>query len=528
MSWNVLIPDAVDMACDNVLRAGGCSVKRVDRPSEEELLDIVGEYDAMVVRSAVKVTAPIIERMTRMKVIGRAGAGVDNIDTATATRAGILVMNTPGGNTVSAAEHTIALLLSLLRRIPDADRSMKSGEWGRKEFSGTELYGKKVGVVGLGKIGREVLARLLPFEILALGFDPVLGDAGIWTLGAEPVTFDDLIQRADIITFHVPLNDETRGMVGDDEIERMKPGVRLINCARGGVIDEDALVRGLESGKIAGAALDVYSSEPLEMGNRLIGAPNLVLTPHIAASTDEAQHRVAVAIAEGILGLLAGEEISGLVNAGDVGSAYSQATEAPFRIARAMGHLLAALYPPADLDIELSVYNRGEQTSRSGLVATLLTGLFDGSPGGATPINASVIAEESGITATVVRELDESRHSACLHASISNGADHSSLMMALSSSGEPRIVEINGREVEFDPYGEVLIIEHTDRPGMIATISEILAARLINISDLSLGRRQEGSALTLIRTDESLDEEVVRRIAEIDGIHTARAISVLR
>ena len=262
MNWNVLIPDAVDPVCDEILRAGGCRVTRLDRPGEEELLEIVDQYDAMVVRSAVKVTAPMISRMSRMKVIGRAGAGVDNIDTGAATRAGILVMNTPGGNTVSAAEHTVALLLSLLRRIPDADSSMKRGDWARKEFSGTELYGKKVGIVGLGKIGREVLSRLIPFEVVALGYDPVLGDAGIWTLGAEPVRFDELVQRSDIITFHVPLNDDTRGMVGDAEIERMKEGVRLINCSRGGVIDEEALVRGLTSGKVAGAALDVYSNEP--------------------------------------------------------------------------------------------------------------------------------------------------------------------------------------------------------------------------------------------------------------------------
>lgn len=525
MIWRVLIPDAVDTVCDRLLEEGGCEVVRMEKPSDNALLEVVADFDAMVVRSAVTVTAEMIDRMERMKVIGRAGAGVDNIDTAAATRSGILVMNTPGGNTVSAAEHTIALLLALLRNIPEADASMKRGAWDRKKFTGAELYGKTVGVVGLGKIGREVLERLLPFEIEALGYDPVLGDDGIRSLGAEPVSFEDLVARADVITFHVPLNEKTRGMVGDDEIARMKEGVRLVNCARGGVVDEEALLAGLESGRVAGAALDVYTEEP-PTDERLASHPNVVATPHIAASTSEAQHRVAVAIAEGILGFRRGEEITGLVNAGDVGSAFSRVNEAPYRLALTMGHLLEALGVSRDESLAISVYNGGEPTGRSGLVATLLTGLFSRHPGGVSPINAGVIAGERNVEATVVRELDESRHTSFVRVVVDNGGEVDSIALALSSAGEPRIVEVNGRELDFAPYGHVLLLEHIDRPGMIAAISTIMAMEKINIADLSLGRRDQGSALTLIRTDQPIPEEVVEEIGGLEGISRARFFSV--
>ncbi len=301
MSWRVLIPDAVHSVCDEVLTAAGCSVTRMEKPDTDELNRVVGEYDAIIVRSAIKVTAETISHMNGMVVIGRAGAGVDNIDLGAAAAAGIQVRNTPGGNTISAAEHTVALLLSMLRHVPAADRSMKEGRWDRKLFSGTELYEKCVGVVGLGKIGREVLVRLQAFGVSVLGYDPLLSQEEIEELGATPTSLADLFQQAEIITLHVPLNRETRGMVDADAIASMVDGVYIVNASRGGVVDESALSAGLSSGKVAGAALDVYSSEPPDWNSPLFSSPNLVATPHIAATTSEAQKRVALQIAHYVL-----------------------------------------------------------------------------------------------------------------------------------------------------------------------------------------------------------------------------------
>ncbi len=307
MSRKVLIPDAVDPVCDEILTAAGCTVVRMEKPSPDEIIDVIGAYDAMIVRSAVKVTAPMIEAATSMKVIGRAGAGVDNIDLAAAAAARIEVRNTPGGNTISAAEHAVALLLALLKKIPAADHSVKSGEWNRKAFGGAELYEKCVGIVGLGKIGREVLLRLKPFGVEIIGYDPHLNDEEITALGARPSTLDRLIAESDIITLHVPLTHETKGMIGAAEFQRMKDGVILVNAARGGIVDEGALEDALESEKVAAAALDVYEQEPVDPGSTLLKRPNVIATPHVAATTGEAQRRVAVMIARSILEVLTPE-----------------------------------------------------------------------------------------------------------------------------------------------------------------------------------------------------------------------------
>lgn len=307
MSRKVLIPDAVDPVCDEILRAAGCSVLRMEKPTTEEIIEVIGEYDAVIVRSAVKVTAEMIRAATAMKVIGRAGAGVDNIDLGAAAAASIEVRNTPGGNTISAAEHAVALLLALLKKIPAADHSVKSGEWNRKAFGGTELYEKCVGIVGLGKIGREVLIRLKAFGVSILGYDPHLNDEEICGLGAEPSTLQNLIANSDIITLHVPLTHETRGMLGAAEFQRMKDGVFIVNAARGGIVVEAALEEGLASGKVAGAALDVYEQEPVDPDSTLLKRTNVIATPHVAATTGEAQRRVAVQIARSVLEVLGAE-----------------------------------------------------------------------------------------------------------------------------------------------------------------------------------------------------------------------------
>ena len=314
MQKRILIADNVHPGCDEVFINEGFDVVRALGKTEDELAELVNEFDGMVVRSAVKVRRPLIEKMDRMKIIGRAGAGVDNIDVDAATEQGVLVMNTPGGNTISAAEHTVAMILALCRKIPLANQSLQNAEWNRKAFVGTELFEKTVGIVGLGRIGREVAKRLRAFDTTVIGFDPMLSSEAIKDAGVEPVDLDTIITRSEILSLHLPLNDTTRGMIGVRELALMKPGSFVINCARGGVVDEQALLSSLEAGHTKGAGLDVFEQEPLEFPSQLINHPNVVATPHIAASTGEAQKRVALTIARQIALFLKGEKASGFVN----------------------------------------------------------------------------------------------------------------------------------------------------------------------------------------------------------------------
>ena len=315
MSQNrVLVADNVHPGCDQILEEQGIEVVRETGKSEEELASIVGAFDGMVVRSAVKVKRMLIEKMERMRVIGRAGAGVDNIDVPAATERGILVMNTPGGNTISAAEHTVGMILSVCRNIPQANDSLRGSKWDRKAFVGTELFGKTVGVIGVGRIGREVAKRLSGFDVRLLGYDPMLTDEQIIELGIVPSGLSELLAGSDIMTLHLPLNDETRGLIGASEFATMKREAFLINCARGGVVDESSLLGALESGTISGAAFDVFEQEPPNFPNRLISHPRFIATPHIAASTGDAQIRVSHAIARQIAAFLKGERPTGVVN----------------------------------------------------------------------------------------------------------------------------------------------------------------------------------------------------------------------
>lgn len=308
----VLIADAVSADCDTILQGYGIEVRRAVGLPAAELTALLPGFEGMIVRSAVQVDAAMIAAMHRMRVIGRAGAGVDNIDVAAAAERGIMVMNTPGGNTISATEHTFALLMAMLRKIPAANTSLRGGAWDRKALTGTELMGKRVGVLGLGRIGREVARRLAAFDAIVLGHDPLLTTEAITEMGIAPRSFDELIAESDIVTIHVPLSAATRGMIGAAELARMRHGVFLVNCSRGGIIDEAALLAALDGGTVAGAALDVFSEEPPGFPSPLVDHPRVVSTPHIAASTHEAQGRVAAEIAHQVGEFLKGD---GSINA---------------------------------------------------------------------------------------------------------------------------------------------------------------------------------------------------------------------
>ncbi|MGE3802636.1 MAG: phosphoglycerate dehydrogenase [Candidatus Kapaibacterium sp.] len=519
MIYRVLIADSVHEGCDEILASEGFEVVRALGKSESELAEIVGEFDAMIVRSAVKVTHPLIEKMSRMKVIGRAGAGVDNIDVEAATEHGILVMNTPGGNTISAAEHTLAMILALLRKIPAANRSLREEKWDRKSFVGTELLEKTVGILGVGRIGTEVAKRLRPFGVRLIGYDPMLSEDAIRSVGLEPADLNTIITESDILSLHLPLNSETRGMIGAERLAQMKSGSFIINCARGGIVDEVDLLGALEEGKIAGVAFDVFQQEPPEFPNRLIEHPNVVATPHIAASTDEAQERVALAIARQIAALLKGGEGVGLVNAEDLDGAL-QSRFAPYASAAvSLGKVIRALIGSRDLTISLRVFGEDSALMLNGLCASMLVGIFEEQDVRVNPVNAPILAERSNVAATATGEGRDERYHFLLRAEVESEGNQLDVAVTLFGNREPRLVMVDNHWFDIRPEGAILLLRHQDKPGTLAAISAVLGEEGANIADLSLGRMSEGEeAITLIRLDTTLSDEGVAKLETIEQV----------
>ena len=525
MSYRVLIADNVHEGCDAILKEKGIEVVREVGKSQEELEEMVGEFDGMVVRSAVKVREPLITKMNRMKVIGRAGAGVDNIDVEAATRRGILVMNTPGGNTISAAEHTLAMILSLSRNVPGANQSLHNSEWNRKAFVGRELMDKTVGILGIGRIGSEVAKRLRGFEVKLLGYDPMLADEAMKSLDIEPVDFDTIIKEADIISLHLPLNDKTRGMIAEEELAKMKHGALIINCARGGIVDESALLNALDEGRIGGAAFDVFAQEPPEFPSPLINHPHVVATPHIAASTAEAQERVALAIARQIGDFFQNGEGTGLVNGNGLEEALREEFTPFSDVACSLGHLVRELVGSQDLSVDMSVSGDKVLPLLHGLQASMLVGMFEKEEDGANLVNATVIAEQRGVKSTVTGQGPDNRYRFLLKASAVKGEEQHEVAVTLLGNTEPRLVMIDDHWLDIRPEGPMLLIYHQDKPGTLAAISGILGHADINIADLSLGRGGEGrNAMTLIRVDTEVHDEVLEQLQAIENVHHARSL----
>ncbi len=520
----ILISDQVESVCMDVLKREGFDV--VSRPgmTSEELKQVIGEYDGLVVRSATQVTSDILGAAKNLKVIGRAGAGVDNIDCDTATRRGVVVMNTPGGNTISTAEHTVSLLLSMARNIPHAFDSLRAGKWDRKKFTGMELMGKTIGIVGLGKIGREVAVRCQAFGMATIGFDPVLSSEVAAKMNIEVVSLPDLYARSDVITVHTPLNDETRGLIGDEEIRACKQGVRIINCARGGIVDEGALLRGLESGKVGGAALDVFVEEP-PTNKLLLQHPRLIATPHLGASTEEAQEKVARQIAVQIADLLHERGIAGAVNAELIRLAMRQDLRLYVQLAEKLGSLEAQLVPGKLKHIRVRV--AGVQLAQSSeLVASaVLKGVL--SQRLTEPVNlvnAQVIARELGIAIEEKRDLDGGSFTHLLEVDYESDQGNRVVAGTVFENAYPRIVQMDGYRLEIVPEGTMLFYKNTDKPGMLAAVGAILAAAGINIGGLALGRDEPGKkALTIINVDGPIPGEILKKMELIDGVFEVRS-----
>ncbi len=521
----ILVSDHLEQSCIDILRREGFEVDNSPGLAPGDLLETIGGYEGLVVRSATRVTADVIARGTRLQVIGRAGTGVDNIDVNAATRRGILVMNTPGGNTVSAAEHTISLMLALARNIPRAQASLLRGEWDRKSFTGTEVQEKTVGVIGLGKIGREVALRCRGLGMHVLGYDPVLSADVTAKMDVEPVSLEELFRRSDFITVHTPLNPQTRGLLNDESLARCKKGVRIINCARGGIVDEAALLRALDTGQVAGAALDVFETEPPK-GNPLIGHPHVVVTPHLGASTEEAQEKVAVQIAHQIVDALQGRAFSGVVNGAAMHLTLKQEVRPGLDLAERLGSL-AVQAAPGKLK-QLTVAAAGDQLV--GSLELLKAGVLKGILAHTVPepvnfINAPFLARELGISVSEERNPDPAPYANILR--LRYETDDGILEVAGTVLGPHavRLVGMNGFSFEVRPEGYLVIYRNIDRPGMLASVGTILARHQVNIAGVSLGRSRPGEiALTVMNVDGSVPEAALHEITSQEGISALHLI----
>ncbi|MBI5463673.1 MAG: phosphoglycerate dehydrogenase [Ignavibacteriales bacterium] len=519
---NILISDPVEQVCTRILEQHGHTVENKPGIKQEELLKTISSYDALIVRSGTQVTSVVIGAGKNLKVIGRAGAGVDNIDVEAASRKGIIVLNTPGGNTVSAAEHTIAMMMALARRIPQANALLREGKWDRKKFVGTELHGKTLAIIGLGKIGREVAVRCQAFGMKTIGYDPVMPAEAAAKLGIALLSLDEIWPQADFVSVHTPLNDETRHLISDAQIARCKATVRFVNCARGGIIDEEAMLRGLESGKVAGAAFDVFVNEP-PGDHPLIQHPNVVTTPHLGASTEEAQETVAQMIAQQVADALVGRGLTGAVNAAALQNSYQQDVYPYLVLAERIGSLMAQIVPHNISTLNVRVQGSIVERTLDSLAAAVLKGFLSHhvlEP--VNLINAKIVGEELGMSIeTTTGRIDDSLAEAV---AVECRWKDSSLKTigTVHNSNSPRIVEFAGFPIEFVAHGHILLYENEDRPGVLARVSTTLAGDNLNIASLSLGRNEVGGkAITAIGIDSPPSDRIFNELAAIDGVRRA-------
>ena len=525
----VLVADSISQSgVDELSRDGALDVVVQTNLGAAKLLEIIPEFSALVVRSQTKVTAEILNAGSKLRVVGRAGVGVDNVDVETATRRGIIVLNAPGGNTVSTAEHAFSLLLCVARRIPPAEASVRAGNWDRKNFEGVELYNKTLGVIGMGRIGSELSRRAIAFGMRVVAYDPYLSATRARSLQVELVDeLDDLLASADFISLHTPLTAETHHLVDLARLRKTKRGVRIINCARGGLIDETALAAALQDRHLAGAALDVFETEPLPADSPLRSAPNLVLTPHLGASTAEAQESVGIEIAQSIRAALLEGTIRNAVNMPNLDAKTLSIVGPHLRFGEKLGKFLSQIAPKRVDALNINYSGKVNEVDTTAITRSVLKGFLQTAGGSdVNEVNAPAFAESLGL------QISESRLSA--------PGDYTD-MLELSAAAEgktvsvggaffgatPRIVSINSRPVEARPHGVVLVLENSDRPGMVGRIGSMLGDHGVNIATMSLSRNQAGgTALTVLNLDTAPGEALLAEIRASEDIRSAQVIEL--
>ncbi len=488
---------------------------------KEELAGIIGGYDAIIIRSATKLTADLIEAGKNLRVIGRAGIGVDNVDVEAATKKGIVVMNTPEANAITTAEHTITLMLSLARQIPQAHASLKSGKWERSKFKGIEIYGKTLGCIGLGNIGKLVAERAIGLKMNVIAYDPFLSKEAAEKIGVELVTLDELLKRSDIITIHTPLNAETKNLINKDTLEKTKKGLVLINCARGGVINEKDISEAIKSGRVAGAAFDVFVNEPPEESNPLLELEeNVVFTPHLGASTEEAQTKVGLAIADQIVDFLKNGVVKNAVNMPSVSLEVLKTMKPYLNLAEKLGSLQGQLCKGGVKEIHIEYDGEVSELDTSPITVAALKGFL-------TPmmdvvvshVNAPVIAAERGIKVIESKSSQTKDYTSLITIKVKTEEGESHVSGTIFGKEEPRFVRINGVTIDVVPKGYLLVSENNDRPGFIGAMCTLLGENRVNIGLLHLGREAIGGrAIVFTNVDSPVPAKVIEKISKLPDI----------
>lgn len=491
-----------------------------------ELAKAVPDADAIIVRSETQITAEILAAARRVKIVGRAGVGVDNIDVAAASRQGVVVVNVPGGNTISAAEHTMALLLALSRNVPQANASVRAGEWKRSQFVGTELLGKTLGLIGMGRIGREVAKRCQSFGMSVLGYDPYASADYAKNFNITPATLDEIYAKADYITVHVPLNDSTRHLFNAATLAKLKPGVRLINCARGGIIHEADLAAAIKSGHVKGAALDVFEQEPPAKDNPLLGLSNVILTPHLGASTEEAQVKVAQELAETLADYFLHGTVRNAVNLPSMDAEQYREMEPYLLLSEKLGRFSSQLFGEAATSIKITFAGDISQKNTTPLVLATLKGFL-------APIldlevnlvNAPHLARERGLAWTETKTSETADYTSLVTIEVSSSKKRLAVSGTLLAKNSPRIVLIDDLTVDMQPEGHLVVYTNQDKPGVIGHVGSVLGKNNINIAAMQVGRRsQGGEAVTIVRVDAEPPASVLQQIREFPGITRVTAV----
>jgi D-3-phosphoglycerate dehydrogenase / 2-oxoglutarate reductase len=507
-------------------KAPGFEVDVKSPQSPEELAAIIGEYDGLVIRSATTVTAEALANPGKLKVIGRAGVGTDNIDKTAATNAGIVVMNTPGGNTISTCEHTFALLFGLCRNIPAAHKSMDEGRWDRKKFMGSEVCGKTLGIVGVGRIGGAVAKRAQAFEMKIIAFDPILTQLKADALGIELVSIDELSERSDFITIHVPKTPETENMFNADRFKKMKSSCRIINCARGGIINEADLADALRNNVIAGAGLDVYTSEPFE-DNPFIGLENIVTTPHLAASTDEAQLTVAIDVADQIIEYLDTGAINNAVNVPSLDSETREKMGPLLHLGQRLGKFQSIYAEGRPTKITVEYSGEMEITDTYPVTSSILMGFLEPIVESVNMVSAPSLLKDKGITISETRTPDDHDFVFQIKVTVTTDKETVSVSGTLFEGNSPRICTIEGTRMDAHPDGCLLVCMNADKPNVLGQITTIIGEAQVNIANLTLGRDEQGGrALTLINLDGPLNEDTLNAIRGTEHVDQVRQVEL--
>jgi D-3-phosphoglycerate dehydrogenase / 2-oxoglutarate reductase len=523
----VLVSDKLSPTAVQIFKDNGVEVDYLPDlgKDKDKLYEVIGQYDGLAIRSATKVTAKILSAATNLKVIGRAGIGVDNVDIPAATAKGIIVMNTPFGNSITTAEHAISLMLALARQIPEADASTRASKWEKNRFMGVEVTNKTLGLIGAGNIGSIVADRAQGLKMKVVAYDPFLTPERAMDIGVEKVELDDLLARADFITLHTPLIDATRNIINAEAFKKMKDGVRIINCARGGLIDEAALKDALEAGKVAGAALDVFLEEPAK-DNPLFDLPNVICTPHLGAATTEAQENVALQVAE---------QISSYLNTGEVINALNfpsiTAEEAPrltpfVKLAEMLGSFAGQLTETAIKGIRIEFEGDVAQLNTRPMVAAALNGVLKPLLGDVNMVSAPVLAKDRGIAVETVNREQHGAYDNYIRLTVETERQERSVAGTVFSGGNPRIIQVKGINLEAEVTPSMLYITNEDKPGFIGRLGTLLGKLEINIANFNLGRVEQGKdAIALVSIDGELSEAQLAEIAALEGVVQAKRLS---